>query len=135
MEYGSRIKAILTSTRDQGFKGGGGGSDTISSKRVDISDVQKHKHVNVVFVINEPHHENPIFAFAKRKTQISCVFATYITQSLYSLLPLNTRFQASSHLQWLYSPVCQTWSETSKNGFLMTWLILFFRLGVLDLVY
>ena len=31
------------------------------------------------------------------------VFATRIVQSLYFL---NTKFQASSHLLWLYSPVC-----------------------------
>ena len=31
------------------------------------------------------------------------VFATRIVQSLYFL---NAKFQASSHLQWLYSPVC-----------------------------
>ena len=31
------------------------------------------------------------------------VFATRIVQSLYFL---NTKFQASSHFLWLYSPVC-----------------------------
>ena len=31
------------------------------------------------------------------------VFATRIVQSLYLL---NPKFQASSHLLWLYSPVC-----------------------------
>ena len=50
---------------------------------------------------------------AKTKTQISFavtaklisafVFATNIVKSLYFL---NTKFQASSHLVWLYSPVC-----------------------------
>ena len=55
----------------------------------------------------------PAFAYAKTKTQISFavtakligafVFATRIVQSLYFL---NTKFQASSHLLWLYSPVC-----------------------------
>ena len=53
------------------------------------------------------------FLHAKTKTQISCavtaqlisafVFAIQIVQSLYYL---NTKFQASSHLLWLYSPVC-----------------------------
>ena len=52
-------------------------------------------------------------AYAKTKTQISFavtaklisafVFTTWIVQSLYFL---NTNFQASSHLQWLYSLVC-----------------------------
>ena len=55
----------------------------------------------------------PAFAYAKTKTQISFavsaklistfVFATWIVQSLFYL---NTKFQASIHLQWLYSPVC-----------------------------
>ena len=54
--------------------------------------------------------ENQQSAYAKTKTQISFavtaklnsafVFATWIVQSLYFL---NTKFQASSHLQWLYS--------------------------------
>ena len=57
------------------------------------------------------------FAYAKTKTQISFaisfavtaklisafVFATQIVQSLYFQ---NTKFQASSHLLWLYSLVC-----------------------------
>ena len=57
--------------------------------------------------------ENRLFAYAKTKTQISFmetaklisafVFATRIVQSLYFL---NTKFQASSHLLWLHSPVC-----------------------------
>ena len=52
-------------------------------------------------------------AYAKTKTQISFavtaklisafVFATWIVQSLYFL---NPKFQASSHLMWLYSLVC-----------------------------
>ena len=56
--------------------------------------------------------ENRIFAYAKTKTQISFavtaklisafVFATRIVQSLYFL---NTKFQASSLLLWLFSPV------------------------------
>ena len=70
------------------------------------------------------------FAYAKTKPQISCavtallistfVFATSRVQSLFYL---NPKFQASSHLLWLYSSVCQHWSETPKTGFLMTWLI------------
>ena len=57
--------------------------------------------------------ENLVFAYAKTKTQISCavtaqlisafVFAIRIVQSLKYL---NPKFQASSHLLWLYSPVC-----------------------------
>ena len=55
----------------------------------------------------------PVFAYAKTKTQISFavtaklisvfVFATRIVQFLYFL---NPKFQASSHLVWLYSLVC-----------------------------
>ena len=62
----------------------------------------------------EPCHEkNQRFAYAKTKTQISFavtaklisafVFATRIVQSLFYL---NPKFQASSHLLWLYSLVC-----------------------------
>ena len=62
----------------------------------------------------EPCHEKTgFFAYAKTKPQISCavtaqlisafVFATQIVQSLFIL---NSKFQASSHLLWLYSPVC-----------------------------
>ena len=57
--------------------------------------------------------ENRLFAYAKTKTQISFavtaklisafVFAIRIVQSLYYLHP---KFQASSHLLWLYSLVC-----------------------------
>ena len=57
--------------------------------------------------------ENRIFAYAKTKTQISFavtaklisvfVFAKRIVQSLCFL---NPKFQVSSHLLWLYSPVC-----------------------------
>ena len=49
----------------------------------------------------------------RKKTQISCavtaqlisafVFASQIVQSLYLL---NPKFQASSNLLWLYSPIC-----------------------------
>ena len=55
----------------------------------------------------------PDFAYAKTKTQISravtaqlisaFVFAIRIIQSIYFL---NTKFQASSHILWLHSPVC-----------------------------
>ena len=56
---------------------------------------------------------NRLFAYAKTKTQISFavtaklisafVFATWIVQFLYFL---NPEFHASSHLLWLYRPVC-----------------------------
>ena len=55
----------------------------------------------------------PDFAYAKTKTQIrfavtaklisAFVFAFWKVQYLYFL---NMKFQASSHLVWLYSPVC-----------------------------
>ena len=55
----------------------------------------------------------PPFCICEKKTQISYavtaklisafVFATQIVQSLYCL---NPKFQASSHLLWLHSPVC-----------------------------
>ena len=64
--------------------------------------------------INEPRYEKTVFfSYAKTKTQISCavtaqlisafVLAIRIVQSIYFL---NPKFQASSHLLWLYSLVC-----------------------------
>ena len=67
------------------------------------------------FTLFELRHEKlyQLFACAKTKTQISCavtaqlisafVFTTWIVRSL---IYLNLKFQASSHLLWLYSPVC-----------------------------
>ena len=59
------------------------------------------------------HEKTGYFAYAKTKTQISFavsaklfsafVFVTPIVQALYFLY---TKFQASSHLVWLYSLVC-----------------------------
>ena len=55
----------------------------------------------------------PAFCICEHKVQISCavtaqlisafVFAIRIVQSLYYL---KSTFQASSHILWLYSPVC-----------------------------
>ena len=69
--------------------------------------------LNIVTVTYEPCHEKTSLPTqVKTKTQISFavtaklistfVFATRIVQSPYFL---NSKFQASSHLQWLYSPV------------------------------
>ena len=66
-----------------------------------------------------------IIKFAKTKTQISCavtaqlisafVFAIRIVQFLYYL---NPKFQASSHLLWLYSPICVgSGRKTRRPGF------------------
>ena len=70
----------------------------------------------------------PAFAYAKTKTQISYavtaqlisafVFAIRIVQSYYYL---NMKFQASSRLLWLYSPVCV--GPGRKTSFLRTRLI------------
>ena len=68
---------------------------------------------------------NQRFAYAKTKRQISFVvtaklisafvFATQIVQSLYFLL--NLKFQASSHLLLLYSPVCVGPGRKPEVGF------------------
>ena len=58
----------------------------------------------------------PSFAVAAKLIS-TFVFATRIVQFLY--FP-NPNFQASSHLQWIYSPV----RIGPKTSFLMTWLIL-----------
>ena len=71
----------------------------------------------------------PAFAYAKTKRQISCavtmlisayVFSTYLVQSLYLL---NLKFQASSHLLWLYIPFWVESGRKLKTGFLMMWLM------------
>ena len=84
------------------------------------------KHFLTVFVLNFENQLSLVmrksffffcfffFAYAKSKTQFSFavvtaklisafVCATRLVQSLYFL---NPEFQASSHLLWLYSPVC-----------------------------
>ena len=62
---------------------------------------------------NEPHREKTGFSHMRKQTQISFavaaklisafVFATWIVQYLFYL---NLKFQAPSHLLWLYSLVC-----------------------------
>ena len=86
------------------------------------------KGMHMVFLLKHPSHtqdrakvvlkwaaswENQQSEYAKTKTQISFavivklisafVFATWIVQSLYFL---NTKFQASSHLQWMHRLAC-----------------------------
>ena len=87
----------------------------------------------------------PFFAYAKTKTQISFavtaklisafVFATRIVQSLNYL---NPKFQASSYLLWLYSPVCvgpdrkprrPVFSQQGSNYILLLIIFLFIFLG------
>ena len=69
--------------------------------------------------------ENLHFAYVKRKTQISCAvttaqlisavgFAIRIVQSPYFLY---TKFQASSHLLWLYSLSCVGLVGNPKDRF------------------
>ena len=56
--------------------------------------------INTKFKLYEPSHEKTIVLHMRKQTQISFavtfVFATWIVQYLYFL---NTKFQASSHLQ------------------------------------
>ena len=85
-----------------------------------------------VFVLRKQN-----FGYAKTKMQISFVvtaklisafvYTTYLVQFLHFL---NTKFQVSSHLLWLYKPsLCQTWSENQKTGFLASQLI-YYEKGV-----
>ena len=61
-----------------------------------------------------------------READQRLVFAIRIVQSL---LYLNPKFQASSHLSVVVQPgLCRTWSETPKTGFLTTRLII--KVGV-----
>ena len=74
--------------------------------------------MTLLATINMNHYmsrvvRKPFFAYAKTKTQISFavtaklisafVFASLIVESLFFL---NPKFQASSHLLWLYRPFC-----------------------------
>ena len=101
---------------------------------------------------NEPRHEKTVFfAYAKTKTQISFAvtakqisvfdFATRIAQSLYVLY---TRFQAYSHLVWLYSPVCvgpgrnprrPVFSQRGSNNTSSHMIIQYGGLNKLEIVY
>ena len=49
-----------------------------------------------------------------RTTDQAFVFATQIVQSLFFL---NPKFQASSHLLWLYSPIMSDLVENSEDRF------------------
>ena len=90
-------------------------------KEIDFDMSQSLRHLNgnsnivCTYIKNEMSRfvRKPDFAYAKTKTQISFavtaklisafVFATRIVQFLFYL---NPKFQASSHLLWLYSPFC-----------------------------
>ena len=82
------------------------GDDNTEETKQDITEIKSNSEMNLVM-------RKPAFAYAKTKTQISfavtaklisaSVFATRIVQSLYYL---NPKVQASSHLLWLYRPVC-----------------------------
>ena len=118
-------------------------------KRFQISDflniTKNGRHLSVPRIIDffntRTHNRKmsrvvrkPAFAYAKTKTQISfavtaklisaVVFAIRKVQSLYYL---NPKFQASSHLLWLYSPVCVRPGRKPRTGFLTTRLIWFYR--------
>ena len=64
----------------------------------------------------------PIFCICKNKgidhnctaDQCFCFHYIYIVQFLYFH---NLKFQASSHLMWLYSPVCISLIENPKDRF------------------
>ena len=90
--------------------------DTLATAQVSPAQMHKH-HVSHVPCRNQANMSRvmrkPAFCICENKDAdqlrgtaklISAfVFATWIGQSLYFL---NPKFQASSHLLWLYSPVC-----------------------------
>ena len=76
-----------------------------------FADVPSLNHFLCVPGIYEPRYERT--GFAKTKLQISCAVAAqlirafvFATQIVLSLFFLNPKFQASSYLLWLHSPVC-----------------------------
>ena len=78
-----------------------------------LGNVNQSHIVRLVQTTNEPRHDKPAFCISENKDAdqlrgtaklISAfVFATRI---VHSLSFLNPKFPASSHLLWLYSPVC-----------------------------
>ena len=88
-------------------------STGINSSSLIYTDLHLGGKIFFCSFLYKPHHDILIFVCAKTKEEISCVatsqlisaivFATYIAQSLYFL---NPKFEASSHLLWLYSLVC-----------------------------
>ena len=79
------------------------------------------------FKLFEPRHEKTsFFAYAKTKAQISCAVTAQLisafasaTQTMQYPFFLNPKVQASSHLLWLYRPVCVGPRRKSpKTGFL-----------------
>ena len=50
------------------------------------------------------HEKTCSFAYAKSKAQISCVVTAQLIRVFVFANP-STKFQASNHLLWLYSPV------------------------------
>ena len=72
------------------------------------------------------------FACAKTKAQISCAVAAQLTSAFVSIipLPLNPKFQATSHLLWLYSLVCVTLGPLIYE---YTTIVLSIRMGIFKL--
>ena len=93
-----------------------------------LINIASVRHFLWVLIIWASLWENRLFAYAKTKTQISFtvtaklisafVFATQILQSLYFL---NPKFQASSHLLWLYSPVCMGPGQKPRRPVFSPW--------------
>ena len=97
--------------------------DKDNSRCISLDELKEGLEVCISRVVRQP-----VFCICEKKTQISFavtaklisafVFTTRIVQSLYFL---NPKFQASSHLLWLYSPVCVgPGRKPPKTGFLTT---------------
>ena len=76
--------------------------------------------LNLSLVVKKNLH----FAYVKTKTQISCAVCAadqhrwfHYTDSTIPPLPIYTKFQASSHLLWLYSLVCVGLVGTPQDRF------------------
>ena len=76
----------------------------------------KYQHCNLdlkkTTACIEPRREKTVFAYVTAKLISAFVFETRIKQSLFFL---NPKFQASSHLLWLHSPVCVGPGRKSRN--------------------
>ena len=97
---------------------------TLLSFKKSLSNHSDNKKMHLTASKEYEHHyeKTGFLHMRKQRTQLISAFvlAIRIVQSPYYL---NLKFQASSHLLWLYSPGCGTLSETLKTGFLTTRLI------------
>ena len=87
-----------------------------------VPHIHVYSKISTILIQIEPRREKTGFLHMRKQRRRSVsrklicvfVFATRIVQSLYFL---NPKFQASSHLLWLHSPVCVGPGKKSEDEF------------------